>query len=188
MAKKIQNAQIKAIKFGKLNPEPRIRKLLRALDDSLPEFCWTYRRKVGDFWYNTKCLLKPKHKAIRKAIPKTWADITYLIVEVNFALIKDFYHEEAVAGFVDWNATKECKEFYSWLKRTVKYIEKDRPALEKQMNDAYPDYGPDFSVDQINKGSYKELYGEVNRLETLIHRKDTKLLKEMIDYRDYFWT
>ena len=190
MTKKLPIAQVKAFKAIKASKPKEV----SPARIKLQEWLWCldgYRsvRKAKDVWYKTKCLVKPKHPTIRKAIPRTWADITYLIVEVNFAMIKDFYYGEAITDIIDWNATKHHKAFYSWLKRAVKYIEKDRPALEKQMNEAYPDYGPDgFSVDNLNKGSYHELYGDVNRIEALIWRKDTKLLKEMIDHREHFWT
>ena len=36
--------------------------------------------------------------------------------------------------------------------------------------------------------SYDEVYGEVNRIETLINEKDTKVITEMVKRRDYFWT
>ena len=36
--------------------------------------------------------------------------------------------------------------------------------------------------------TYEELYGNVNRLEALIAKKDTKVITELIKNRDYFWT
>ena len=36
--------------------------------------------------------------------------------------------------------------------------------------------------------TYDEIYGEVNRLEALIDKKDTKIITELIKKRDYFWT
>jgi hypothetical protein len=36
--------------------------------------------------------------------------------------------------------------------------------------------------------SYEEVYSEVNRLEALIDKKDTKVITELIKNRDYFWT
>ena len=36
--------------------------------------------------------------------------------------------------------------------------------------------------------SYDELYGELNKMEMLINETDSAILKQMIDYREYFWT
>ena len=41
-------------------------------------------RRIKDFKYKIQCFFFPKHQEIRKAIPRTWADISSLIVDVNF--------------------------------------------------------------------------------------------------------
>jgi len=47
----------------------------------------------------------PQHKKVRAAIPRTWADITSMIVDVNFAMIKEFYEDEYLLGIVDWEGS-----------------------------------------------------------------------------------
>ena len=36
--------------------------------------------------------------------------------------------------------------------------------------------------------SYEEVYAEVNRLEALIDKKDTKIITDLAKNRNYFWT
>jgi hypothetical protein len=36
--------------------------------------------------------------------------------------------------------------------------------------------------------TYDQLYGNVNHMQKLIDETDTNIIKQMIDYREYFWT
>lgn len=140
--------------------------------------------KFKDGWYKFKCHFNPYHDMVRDSIPETWTDISYLIEAVNFAMIRDFYYNEVIRGHVDWNSGPQVSKFYRWLKRAIKYIEVERPALEKQIEDAYPDR----KIALRNDKNYKELYGEVDRLSEILRRKDTSFIKQMVEYREYFWT
>lgn len=144
-------------------------------------------------WYDMHILpiYKPQHTRIRKAIPRTWADISYLAVVVNFEMIKSFYENEYKNGIVDWGWDEEHKQFADWVESAYKYITVERPELEKQMEAAYPEFtGLDNWLEEINscKQSYQELYGEVNRIEKLINDNDTEVIQAFIKNRHFFWT
>lgn len=159
------------------------------------------------FYYDhVKTIFKPHHSRLRKAIPRQWWDLSGLIVDINFEIIKSFYEDEYSKGIVDWNSDDYHKKFAKWLESAYKYITIDRPVLEKQMDAAYPEANFDDMFHEPKKDkygnvtrtmksceerygkSYEELYGEVNRLEALIDKKDTKFITELIKYRSYFWT
>lgn len=159
------------------------------------------------FYYDhIKTIFKPHHSRLRKAIPRQWSDLTSLIVDVNFEMIKSFYEDEYSKGIVDWEADERHSEFAKWLEASYKYITVERPELQKQMDAAYPEANFDNmfvasgedqngrkmyqmkSCEERYGKSYEELYGEVNRLEALIDKKDTEVLTELIKRRDYFWT
>lgn len=144
-------------------------------------FCSIKRARLKDKWYEFKCFFNPKHKVIRKAIPRTWTDVSSLIIGVNFAMIRDFYYNEVVDGIVDWQSDENHKKFFDWLTVSVLYIDAERPKLEKQLENSYPET-------KDKNLTYEELYSEVIRLEALIKEKDTALLKEMVDKREFFWT
>ena len=163
-------------------------------------FGWrmTYYDKIRPLWND-------ENKRVRKSIPRTWKDITSLMVEVNFEMIKTFYEEEFTAGIVDWECTNGHKEFSDWITYAYNYITKDRPAYEQAMWDAYPPTRPlremftPCETDEktgkvkmykmVDDGiSYEEKYGEVNRLEALIEDLDTRVLTDFVKYRGYFWT
>lgn len=159
------------------------------------------------FYYDkVKTIFKPHHSRLRKAIPRTWCDLTAQIVDINFEIIKSFYEDEYSKGIVDWQSDEHHSKFAEWLEEAYKYITVDRPELQKQMDQAYPEANFDdmFCEPETDKNgnttrrmksceerygkSYEEVYREVNRLEALIDKKDTKILTELIKRRDYFWT
>jgi hypothetical protein len=161
-----------------------------------------YRYRI--FYFDKiKPIFFPKHSRIRKVIPRSWADITSLIVDVNFEFIKSFYEEEYKAGIVDWDYDKKHKDFAKWLESAYKYITVTRPRLEKELEEAYPSITKKFSdmfkeeVDKEGRKTYRLIddgvpykvkYKDVIRIEKNIEKKDTQLLTQLVEKRGYFWT
>ena len=144
--------------------------------------------KISNGWYSFKCLFKPYGKKYRAAIPKTWTDVCVLIEDVNFAFVKGFYEDEYKDGFVDWEGSgEECYKFSKWLEKAYKYITVERPQLQKDLDAAYPPLTAK-RLTKVNRKTYEREYAEVNRIEKLIKTKDTKVLNNIIKYREYFWT
>lgn len=156
------------------------------------------------YWDNILPIIKPRNVRYRKAVPRTWRDVSSLAVDVNFEFIKGFYEDEYKAGIVNWDATEEHKEFATWLENTYIYITVERLQLEKDLDNAYPPHKPfnemfEETNDVSERGqklfkfkddgkTYEEKYGEVNRIEKLIDDKDTEVLTKFIKRRHYFWT
>ena len=154
------------------------------------------------YWEIIRPIFNPSNQRIRKFIPRTYVDITRLMVDVNFEFIKAFYEDEYKADIVDWEATEHHAEFARWLESAYKYIVTDRPQLEIDLSNAYP---PFKSFDEmfrpfVNKDGkkmfelsgdgipYEVKYKEVNRIEQLIEDTDTEILTQFVKRRDYFWT
>ena len=160
--------------------------------------------KWSMYYYDKiKPIFFPNNQKIRKAVTRTWSDITSLIVDVNFAMIKQFYEDEYLLGFVDWeNSSEGHKEFENWLKAAYSYVCHKRPSLQAEMERSYPPSKPFdewFEEKTDEKGRrvlqfvddgvpYDVKYKDVIRLEKEINDSDTKILTEMVRYRDYFWT
>ncbi len=168
--------------------------------DWLDLFPYSFR-----MWYydNVKPIFNPCHQRLRKAIPRQWSDITSLIVLVNFEFIKSFYEEEYKSNTVDWKGSSEGHaKFERWLKKAYRYITVERPLLEQRLERAYPPHKPFdemFKPITTEKGErvyqlvddgipYEVKYKEVIALEAKIQKKDTKIITEMIELREYFWT
>jgi hypothetical protein len=156
---------------------------------------WKYR-----YFDYIRPFFSPENKRIRKAVPRTWRDVSSLIVDINFEFVKAFYEDEFIDGPVNWDATEPHQEFASWLTKTYNYITIERPQLEKDMDNAYP---PTRALKDMFKKSekypdmfemveddipYMVKYAEVNRLEKLIDDTDTEVLTEIVKRRHYFWT
>lgn len=140
------------------------------------------------YWSKIRTIFKPAHKRIRKAIPRDWRDLDYIIESVNFEILKSFYEDEYSKDIVDWTSTDEHTKFAVWLEKAYKYITVERPTLQKKMNEAYPEHIGIELNRPTTKTTYKKLYGEVDRYENLIEKKDTKLMTEIIERRRWFWT
>jgi hypothetical protein len=144
--------------------------------------------QIRDGWYKFKCFFNPKNKKYRAAIPNTWADVCILIEDVNFAFIKGFYEDEYKNGIVDWEASgDECSKFAKWLEKAYHYVTVERPQLQKDLDAAYPPLSLK-RLTEVNRDSYEKEYAEVHRIEILINKSDTKILTDIIKYRQYFWT
>jgi len=167
--------------------------------DALDLFPYSWRMTYYD---KIRPIFRPQNERIRKSIPRTWADVSHLMVDVNFEFIKAFYEDEYKADIVDWEATEQHSEFAKWLEITYTYITKDRPQLQKDLENAYP---PSKLFDDMFKPTtdengkkmfqmvddgipYDVKYKEVNRIEKLIEDTDTEILTEFVKRRNYFWT
>jgi len=144
----------------------------------------TLRRWYLGTTYAIRCFFKPFHEDIRKAVPRKWADVTSLIVDVNFAMILSF-KKEADESYVDWDGTEKHREFKNWLDSAAHWITIGRPNCKAQ---AYASYPPYPLPDNMKGKTYGELYGELNKIEKLIEETDSNILNLMIKYREYFWT
>jgi hypothetical protein len=154
------------------------------------------------YYDKVKPIFKPQNQRIRKAIPRTWVDVTELVVSVNFEFIKAFYEDEFKADIVDWEATEKHSEFAKWLEKAYEYVTKIKPQLEIDLQNAYPPSKPieemferipqeDGTTRMYMKDDgvpYEVKYKEVNRIEEEIKNQDTEILTELIKRRDYFWT
>jgi hypothetical protein len=154
------------------------------LRELIGDFQYSCRHMYRDTKYAIKCFFKPYHSDIRKAVPRQWADVSNLIIDVNFAMILSF-KREADESCVDWDGTDNHRKFKNWLDTSAIWIKEGRPNLVELMMNAYP---PHPLPERLRGKSYDELYSEVNRIEALIDATDTNIIKQMIDYREYMWT
>jgi len=128
--------------------------------------------QIREFYYNKiKTIWKPQHSRIRKAVPRYWWDLDHVLQEVNFEIIKSFYEDEYKAGIVDWEGTGgDSLKFIKWLEEAYTYITSYRKVLEKQIDNAYPNYK------------------KVEKLEQEMEKKDTEVLIDLVKWRRHMWT
>jgi hypothetical protein len=153
-------------------------------------------------WWKVKAIFSPEHKKLRKALPRTWADTTELIRILNFAMLTEFYEDEFLDGWVDWDSDESHKQFKDWLTASYIYIKLERPELEKRYWEAMPndDFFSQFEKTTDSHGQtvykhkgdpkqcYNERYGKADKIEQEMLEKDTSILTGIIEKRDRFWT
>jgi len=151
--------------------------------ETIYDIVWSTKRLYRDSKYAIKCFFKPYHSDIRKAIPHKWADVSSLVVDVNFAMILSF-KKEADESCVDWDYG-DHRKFKNWLDSAAHWITVGRPNCLAQQDASYP---PHPLPPEMRGLTYDQLYGNVNQIEKLIDETDTNIIKQMVDYREYMWT
>lgn len=135
-----------------------------------------------------KLFLKPCYKRWRKVLPRwKYSDAQHLLVESNFAILRDFYYEEVIDGFVDWNYDEFHKTFKSKIEEYVAWIEVKRNAFEEKMNDELSKAAKNKIIVD-GKFDFETTYKVYNEMEKEFKEKETEILKWMIDNREMFWS
>lgn len=158
--------------------------------------------------------MKPKkqqdhNKKIRDSIPKNWIDICDLIPKINYLLVEEFYKNEYNPNIKTWKADPTTKKFSKWLESFYKFIKVEKPKMERELLNSIPDvplnkWFKPIKKDPSNQNkpqarelkscqeifgkNYKQVYGKSNHLEEKLTKLETKFLKELIEYRSFFWT
>lgn len=127
---------------------------------------------IRDFYHkHIRTIWRPQHSRIRKVIPKYWMDLDHVLQDVCFEIIKSFYEDEYKADIVDWEGTGgDALVFTKWLEEAYTYVTSYRKVLEKQIDNAYPNYK------------------KVEKLEKEMEDKDTKVMIELVKWRRHMWT
>ena len=139
---------------------------------------WPYKefRYAAIRWFN------PLHPRWRKSLLRhQYKDIQELVVDSNFALIRDFYWEEVVDGFVDWEADDKHKEFYEQLVANVHWIEETLPRLDEK-------YYTHLTNASNIEGDFYTKYRNSIAVEKEIEDRKTEILTWFIKNRGFFWT
>lgn len=144
-----------------------------------------YEKFISFFTDTYRNIFHPAHPILRKSIPRQWCDLTELIVDIGFATIKQF-HEEMKNNIVDWDANEHHSQFKAWIDDAVDYIDNRRPALCDDMEKCFDGMELKFSSNRTEQE--RLAFKKYNEIENSINEMDTKLLKEMIEKRGFFWT
>lgn len=133
-----------------------------------------------NYIFPLKSWFKNYHKEIRAQVPRSeWKDISTLIEDVNFQIIVNFY-KESQNGHTDWEY-EGTKDFYQWLVEAHKIITEEFPKYEEKLDEL-------LSIAIKSELSYEKSFSEHNRLEEEFDNLKTKILKEMVERRNFFWT
>jgi len=145
--------------------------------------------KLKDLGWKIYRQFFPCHQKVRAAIPRQWCDLTEIIVDVNLAIIADF-KDEFYCGYIDWDHTEDSRRFKEWYVQALEWVEYTRPKyvaesaayLEKAFDipDKLTNFG-DIKTDELSLKHHEQL-------EQLIDETDKMFIKQMVDFKGYFWT
>jgi hypothetical protein len=148
---------------------------------------WSYM--LFDLKWKFKNYLKPNYPRWRSSLKRhEYKDICNLIEDSNFNLILDFYYEEVVDGWVDWQADEVHKKFYVELLENIRWIEEEKPRKEKEYDKALSYATENHIIDNEGKLDYTATYKHVHAIEDSIKNKTTEILKWLCENRHFFWT
>jgi len=149
---------------------------LLSLDN--PVIFWYYKFigwPLRDFKWALRLFCKPLFPRWRKALPRhQYMDICELVVLANFALIQDFFYEEADKGIVDWNATPAHKKFFRELKKAIRWIEVERPKMNELESEELTK-ATENKVFKNKRLDYHKTYKNHDKIVNKIKNKDTAI-------------
>lgn len=142
-----------------------------------------------DLKWKFKNYLKPNYPRWRGSLKRhEYKDICSLIEDSNFNLILDFYYDEVVDGCIDWQADERHKKFYIELLENVRWIETEKPRKQKDYEKALAYATDNYIFDKDGKLDYSATYKHVHAIEDSIEHNTSKILKWVVDNRNFFWT
>lgn len=127
---------------------------------------------------------KPCHSKIRKTIPRGWKDLDYVIREMNFAALVEFYENEYDGCMEDPQfpfLNEENKKFDTWINAAYLYITEQREEMELEIQSI-------SCWDLESVDSKSECYDKLLEMETNLNKADTKILIEIIENRFKMWS
>ena len=157
---------------------------LTSWDNPIYKFIKLKVMKLNELKYATKRFFSPLCPRWRKSFPRyEYRDVCSVIENSNFALILDFWYEDVLNGFTNWNSssTPHVKKFYKELEKAIKYIEVGRKELQQKLDEA---------LDESSKKKakpYNVRYGKYNKLEQKLKDSDTTILVWAMTNRHFFW-
>jgi hypothetical protein len=133
-------------------------------------------------WWNDQIdtRVSPRQEWLTTLIPRTWADKTWLVPELNFALIIHFVEVEKCFEHTDYDTDRASKKFAKELRTCYDYIKTGRPALQAAYDKALDEAG--------NTGDYFTDYAKSDALEKQLKKSDDKWLTWIVIHRDLLWT
>ena len=150
-----------------------------------------------DVWYKQiSSRLWPRQKWLTSKIPRTWIDKDTLLELCVFESILHYVEGEGALEYFDSSQSdptypefqkkfdKEVKEMYQLITITL-------PALQEAQNRAWakvPEWNFGVMRKQMDKKTYDEIYGPINRLEEEIDDLKTKIMVWAVTNRGSIWT
>lgn len=137
------------------------------------------------YYYHIQPIFKDSNKRVRKAIPRIYIETDELIIEVSFAIIKEFYEKQYLNSDIDWTCPNSTLETAEWLELSYDYITNRRDAFIQYIDSLWE--AMHFIPDRENNDAFAAAYDRLEKLEALLNKADTLVLEGLIKYRGELW-
>jgi hypothetical protein len=144
-------------------------------------------------------VLNPRQKWLTSKIPKHWQDKPELLRDIMFAIFVNYIEDECngkldpdefnndlANGYISLKYVEEHVKRSNELNEIYNYIKFERPKLENDLANSYPDVEIDQFSNIISR-SYDE-YKKAFEIEKEISISDKWALQTILDYREYLYT
>ena len=147
---------------------------------AFPRYHYGLLDKVSEFF-------KPRQRWIKKHIEyNRWCDKVELIPNFLFGCVIHYVEEEQCFERINWDDSPKHKKFANGLKKCYEYAKNGRADLEKQVDEAYPEFSY-LTKEEPDLRSYQEKYAEVHRLEAEISKLDKRYMTWIVANKDFMW-
>jgi hypothetical protein len=142
------------------------------------------------WWHeNVVCRIKPKNRWAAKLIPHTWIDKPELIEVFLFECVVHYVEIEVKRyDHIDWE-DEYMAEIWQRIQKCYTYITVDLPAIKKQQERLWKiAYPPCVGERLMTFPDQKAAQNKCIELDETIETTTKKILKEIVDLKDYLWT
>jgi hypothetical protein len=156
---------------------------------------WPIWRAWYNFYWSICYTLNPRHKSIRKAVPKEWRDLDGIVEDVLSAVIISFVEEE--------NGLDQIQMIIDSMHKDDEYLIKEWGSVDNFWNyyeSRYKDYIRLSSIYSWVKSGRKAMqnyldsiegtnnWQEYGKVEQDIYDRDSEYLAHLVRLRKYLWT
>ena len=147
---------------------------------------WMFPKYRETFLDRMSFFFKPRQRWIKKHIEyNRWCDKVELIPNFLFGCVIHYVEKEQCFERINWDDSPEHKKFANGLKKCYEYAKNGRADLEKQVDEAYPEFSN--LKEEPDLRSYQEKYAEVHRLEAEISKLDKRYMTWIVANKDFMW-
>lgn len=147
---------------------------------------WRYRwHRIKDAYYACKQRLLRKHHIVKtKLNPWGWHDTDERLLHASMELLIQFIKNEDPFEVVDWDHTKEFRD----VAKTIKEIEKWWKNYPNRLKEIDKVTNTWYKLNCKKDKKQNEYFKNINKLEKKLQDEEQKMLKKLIDIRQYLWT
>jgi glycyl-tRNA synthetase beta subunit len=149
-----------------------------------------------DVRYTVSAFFWPRQKWLTSKIPNKWIDKDTIMETCILECIKNYVEGEKALEYFDESQSdptypEHQKRFDKEVKEMYQFITVTLPELEEAQERAWtkvPEWDFPRLTKQMDKKTYEEIYGEINRLEEEIENLKTKVMIWAVNNRGCIWT